>query len=115
MNKKISGKEPVVHILKLRQPYFDSVADGSKTFEVRYNDRDYKKGDILALCEIDEEGRYKERMIIKTISYVLDNYEGLQPEWCILGLGTIKSCKWTVLKKIGEMAHLKFSDKPKKG
>lgn len=37
------------HELKVVQPYFDALLDGSKTFEVRRNDRGYQRGDTLVL------------------------------------------------------------------
>lgn len=36
-----------VHYLKIAEDYADSIACGNKTYEVRYNDRDYQKGDII--------------------------------------------------------------------
>jgi len=39
------------HNLKILPPYFVAVADGSKPFEVRRNDRDYQVSDILILQE----------------------------------------------------------------
>lgn len=44
------------HELKLKQPYFDAVLNGRKTFEVRYNDRDYQEGDIVIFREVDRDG-----------------------------------------------------------
>ena len=35
------------HELKIDEQYLDSLLDGSKTFEVRLNDRGYQKGDVL--------------------------------------------------------------------
>ena len=35
-----------VHNLKAWPEFFDAVADGRKTFEVRRNDRGYREGDI---------------------------------------------------------------------
>ena len=37
------------HILKTDPAAFDAVRAGLKTFEVRYNDRGYKVGDLLTL------------------------------------------------------------------
>ena len=35
------------HELKIDRVYLDALIDGSKTFEVRYNDRGYQRGDLL--------------------------------------------------------------------
>lgn len=35
------------HELKIEQQFLDALLDGSKTFEVRINDRGYQKGDTL--------------------------------------------------------------------
>jgi ASC-1-like (ASCH) protein len=37
------------HILKIMPVFFEAVADGSKTFEIRINDRNYKEGDAIEL------------------------------------------------------------------
>jgi ASC-1-like (ASCH) protein len=37
------------HELKTDPAEFDAIADGLKTFEIRYNDRNYKVGDQLIL------------------------------------------------------------------
>ena len=42
---------PRIHRLKCAQPFLDDIASGEKTFELRYNDRAYQKGDILFLRE----------------------------------------------------------------
>lgn len=39
------------HELKVIPPYFDALVSGSKTFEVRKNDRAYQRGDVLILRE----------------------------------------------------------------
>lgn len=41
------------HDLKIWPQYYVRVADGSKTFEVRVNDRDFKEGDTVKLMEFD--------------------------------------------------------------
>lgn len=41
------------HIIKCWPQYFCRVADGSKTFEVRVNDRGYQPGDNVVLEEWD--------------------------------------------------------------
>lgn len=39
------------HYLKTWPTYFNAVKNGSKKFEIRLNDRDYRSGDILVLEE----------------------------------------------------------------
>ncbi len=43
----------MTHELKIWPQYFCRVADGSKTFEVRENDRGFQPGDIVILKEWD--------------------------------------------------------------
>ena len=40
-----------IHVLKILVEYYSAVVSGAKKFEIRYNDRDYKVGDILRLTE----------------------------------------------------------------
>jgi ASC-1-like (ASCH) protein len=35
------------HIIKIREEFADAVLNGDKTFEVRFNDRGYQKGDTV--------------------------------------------------------------------
>ena len=63
-----------IHKLKTVNPYFQDIWDAKKLFEVRKNDRDFKVGDKLILCEYDQElDTYSYRNIITTITYILDN------------------------------------------
>jgi hypothetical protein len=45
------------HKVKCWPSYFDAVARGDKTFEVRYDDRGYQAGDTIVLCEWDRDVR----------------------------------------------------------
>lgn len=46
------------HRLKTLKVFFDVVADGSKTFEARFNiDRGFQRGDELILVCLDDTGR----------------------------------------------------------
>ena len=65
--------------------YFDDVASGKKSFELRKNDRGYKEGDVLELMEF-KDGRNTGREIKADIIYMLEDYSGLEEGWCILGI-----------------------------
>lgn len=43
------------HTLKIWPEFYAKVKDGSKTFEVRNNDRDFKEGDEVVLWEYDPQ------------------------------------------------------------
>jgi len=44
-----------IHHLKIEEKYLNAIKNGSKTFEIRYNDRDYQVGDILVFEDPKEE------------------------------------------------------------
>lgn len=62
-----------IHVLKTWTAYFEAVADGRKTFEIRKNDRNYQVGDTLILRDWDpNEGEYTGRRIEVEVTYVTD-------------------------------------------
>ena len=71
------------HDLKIESDYFKQVACGDKTFEIRYNDRGYQKGDTICLNEIIVGSRTGGK-IDKVITYVT-NYQQ-KPEWVVFGI-----------------------------
>lgn len=94
------------HELKILPQYFEKVLDGSKTFEIRKDDRGFEVGDILVLKEfqqgcidctqgepIETEKRgYTGRVIKKEISYILKggiSGMGLRKGFSILALKDI--------------------------
>lgn len=77
------------HELKCWPAYFDQVAFGTKTFEVRLNDRGFRVGDELELREWDPHTmEYSGRSVLMTIRFVLEAPEpstGLKDGYCVLG------------------------------
>lgn len=85
------------HELKTWPPYFNDILKGIKNFDLRFNDRDYKVGDILILKEYRQnDGEYTGRVIIRSIIYIFNTGFGLKDGYCILGLSipilTKKQC-----------------------
>lgn len=80
-----SEQAPVVHEIKLASLFYDDVASGRKTFELRKNDRGYKVGHWLSMNEYTG-GEYTGRTIEAEIVYMLEDYTGLEDGYCILGI-----------------------------
>lgn len=73
------------HHLKTETEYFQAIERGEKKFELRKNDRDYKKYDMIYLEEV-VEGRHTGRKLPQlTIKYILNGGKyGLEKGYCIL-------------------------------
>jgi hypothetical protein len=83
----------VIHILKTWRRYFSAVADGSKTFEVRRNDRGFKVGDTLRLMEVNEELEHVHdlyftgRSVSVVVTYILTDDSGvIAPGFVVMGI-----------------------------
>lgn len=61
------------HDLKIWPTYFDAVADGLKTFELRRDDRGFRAGDVLLLREWNPNTEvYTGRTIRCHVDYLLN-------------------------------------------
>jgi hypothetical protein len=85
------------HELKCLDRFFGAIFDGSKPFEVRFNDRDYQVDDMLLLVEVRRKSTecgvvypvQTGRCVQRRVTYVLkhdDFPEGVPDGWCVLGL-----------------------------
>ena len=74
----------MIHHVKILPIYFEAVKEGKKNFELRFNDRGYEVGDFLLLEEWDN-GKYTGRKHERKIKCKLENFEGIQEGYCILG------------------------------
>jgi hypothetical protein len=81
------------HNIKIWPEYFQAVLDGTKTFEVRKDDRGYQVGDTLVMQEWKKEpfpsfnGDYTGREIRRTVTYILSGMEwGLHPTTVVMGI-----------------------------
>jgi len=84
------------HELKTWVPFFQDIADGRKTFEVRKNDRGFVIEDILWLREWRMVAEaYTGRELKVPVCYVLEGGSfGIAEGCCILGL------------RMGEIEHI---------
>lgn len=78
----------MTHALKTWPNFFKAVKDGSKRFELRKNDRDFKLGDSLLLQEYDPVlKKYSGQEWEGSVSYVFsDESFGLKKGYVLLGI-----------------------------
>lgn len=79
-----TGDGRKIHQIRLASTYFDDVVNGKKSFELRKNDRGYKEGDFLEMLEFTD-GRNTGRSVRVLVTYLLENYTGLEEGYCIMG------------------------------
>lgn len=81
------GAARMIHELKVWPDFFPALEDGSKPFELRWNDRGFMEGDTLRLREWSPQTRlYTGREVLRCVTYVLRKWEGLSPGFVVLGL-----------------------------
>ena len=87
------------HVLRTLPHYFDAVARGHKTFEIRRNDRMFQVGDVLKLVRMKADDRCTPECtscnhpsIRRGVTYVfscdpaLKDMGGVAPGYVVLGL-----------------------------
>lgn len=84
------------HELKTDPDVFDAVADGSKTYEIRKDDRGFAVRDILHLRKTRHTGAematgsglvYTGEELFATVTHILRGpVYGLQDGWCIMSV-----------------------------
>lgn len=88
------------HALKTWPPYFEAVLNGSKTFEIRRDDRGFGVGDTLLLKEWDPRGsltdfggRYTLREILCRVTHIVPGGQfGIEPGTCVMAIKLISAC-----------------------
>ncbi|WP_348922050.1 DUF3850 domain-containing protein [Enterococcus rotai] len=81
------GKVPKVHDIKIKPKFLADIVSGVKTFEIRKNDRGYKKGDILNLQEF-EDGSYTGNEIEVLVTYIPDF--PLPDDYVVMGIELVE-------------------------
>ncbi|WP_029458197.1 DUF3850 domain-containing protein [Solidesulfovibrio alcoholivorans] len=87
------------HELKTDPVVFQAVASGLKSYEIRLNDRNFRVGDRILLCETYHTGedmkhgaplKYTGNKIAADIRHILHGpIYGLMEGWCILSIGLV--------------------------
>lgn len=81
------------HRLKVLIRHADAIMNGTKTFEVRKNDRNFKVGDKIVFDVVTNEGfavgaaaRHPLNGATYRIDYILDDFEGLAQKYVALAI-----------------------------
>lgn len=90
-NNLTDGEVSYDHELKIAPEYFYHVMDGSKTFEIRRNDRNFQPGDIISLREF-EDGKYTGNSRAVMVTYIT-NYEQ-KKDYVVLATKLIEYGTW---------------------
>lgn len=79
------------HVLKMHERFADAVLDGSKPFEVRYDDRGYATGDTVSFVVVDGKGSPVAHDLCDRsyrIGYILSGW-GLQDGYVAFGISSL--------------------------
>ena len=80
-------RDNMVHMLKTISPYYEAVASGEKTFEIRKNDRGFRVGDALILRHWDDVRQmYTGYEINVTVIYILQDERFLPQGYCCMAI-----------------------------
>ena len=80
----------MIHELKTWPEYYQSVADGSKPFEVRNDDRRFAVGDVLLLREYEPiTEQYTGNTLRRRVTYVLRGGPWVAAGYVVLGLAAL--------------------------
>lgn len=75
------------HNLKTWPEWFSLTKNGQKTFELRFNDRGFKEGDIIILTEYDPvKKELTGNKLTKKVGYVIDNPSYIAPGYILMSL-----------------------------
>jgi len=76
------------HTLKINKDFFDALNRREKTAEVRLNDRNYQRSDMVIIYPINENGgRLGTDECWRTITHIVDGGQyGIESGYCLLSL-----------------------------
>ncbi|MCL6441855.1 MAG: DUF3850 domain-containing protein [Alicyclobacillus sp.] len=95
------------HEMKIWPQYFEAVVSGDKTFEVRFDDRGFQRGDTLVLREWSpRDQQYTGRECKRLVTYVLHGgMFGLEKGYSIMSIvDEAKVKRVEVLERVAEAA-----------
>lgn len=85
-----------MHELKVWPAYYQALASGQKSFELRFDDRGFQVGDLLDLREYDPRtGGYPGGRALCRVDFILGWLDdvasaGLRTRWVVMSLGAVQ-------------------------
>jgi hypothetical protein len=77
----------MTHYLKTWPEYFAAIDSGSKTFEIRKNDRGFQRGDILILEEYNPDTKeYSGHKLSFRVGFMIEGAWGIPAGTCVMSL-----------------------------
>jgi hypothetical protein len=77
----------MIHEIKCWPEYFQPLWIGTKEFEVRRNDRDYRVGESLRIMEFNPNTQtFTGREFVRRIAYMIQGVCGLPEDICVMQL-----------------------------
>ena len=87
-----------IHHLKIEEKYLNAIKNGSKTFEIRYNDRGYQVGDILVFEDPKEEsGQYA-----VSVTFMISDERFCKENFATMSIKPIDIAIYQILKTMQE-------------
>lgn len=91
--KPLTLRETQTHVLKEYPDNFADLILGSRTFEIRQDDRDFQPGDFVVIREflpVGDEGQYTGRQVQRQIQRIYNRPQlpGLQLGFCAMQLSS---------------------------
>lgn len=97
----------IIQQLKIWPEYYQAVQDNRKTFEIRFDDRDYAVGDYLVLNEWNPNTEsYTGRRAVRRVTYVTSAPEYLKRFYVVMGMQEVG---YELLVKILKAARNEYS------
>ena len=85
-------EDKTIHELKIQEDFASAVYVGDKTFELRYNDRGYQKGDLIkftAVGKMSLKTYHPINDLLYEITYVINGW-GLKEEYVALAIREVE-------------------------
>jgi hypothetical protein len=81
-----------IHDIKIKSKYLGRILDGSKTFEIRNNDRDFQVGDKVSFTEVSENPERlqpEEPCLLVKITYITNFPDGIKDGFVVFSFKII--------------------------